>query len=228
MSRLHSEFAFYRLVSHFVKWTGKPIEDKVQSLIRRYYRIQNYLFVKRFSLDFDGYIPANNLKVDSDFSRANATAYQAYGTYYFKSLVRQAVSTNIQPEYFIDIGCGKGKQCFHARKYFNFEKIIGIDFSNELIDTAVRNLSNTKYSNIGFSVADAIDWHLPEKRCLIFLYNPFNEVILESFIVNNIANIEKYKSIICYANDVHRNILSNFGLEIIYRDADNNSIYTVK
>ena len=127
--------------------------------------------------------------------------------------------------HFIDIGCGKGKQCIYAKKYFNINSIVGIDFSKELIDIANQNLSNLNYKNINFFVADAIEWKLPDEYCIVFLYNPFNEVILEKFILNNFNHFKDHKSIVCYANDMHRKILTNFGFETTYRDHEHNSIY---
>lgn len=132
-----------------------------------------------------------------------------------------------KPRYFIDVGCGKGKQCIYAKKYFKFEKVIGIDFSNELIDIANRNLSNIKYKNVELFVADAVDWKLPNEYCFIFIYNPFNEVILNKFILNNIDNFKNNGSVVCYANDLYRKVFADFGFETIYRDHESNSIYKI-
>jgi SAM-dependent methyltransferase len=206
-------------------WLKKPIQQQVQSFSRRYYVIENFFFTKKYSLDFDGLIPCSQLIVESGFSQINGGAYLAYGSHYFKSLLRQAISMEKKPKYFIDVGCGKGKQCIYAKKYFNFYKTIGIDFSKELIDIAKKNLSNLNYKNIDFIVADAIEWKLPDEYCFVFLYNPFNEVILEKFILNNINHFKNHGTIICYANDLYRKILINSGFEIIYRDHDHNSIY---
>lgn len=98
-------------------------------------------------------------------------------------------------------------------------------FLKALIDIANQNLLNVKYTNIEFNVADAVNFKLPGEHCMVFLYNPFNEIILEKFIINNTNNFIKYGSLICYANDIHRKILTNFGFETIYRDHEHNSIY---
>ena len=208
-------------------WLKKPIQQQVQSLSRRYYVIENFLISRKYNLDFNGLIPCSELAVDSDFSKKNATAYQAYGNHYFKSLLRHAISMEKKPRYFIDVGCGKGKQCIYAKKYFKFEKVIGIDFSNELIDIANRNLSNIKYKNVELFVADAKDWKLPNEYCFIFIYNPFNEVILNKFILNNIDNFKNNGSVVCYANDLYRKVFADFGFETIYRDHESNSIYKI-
>lgn len=206
-------------------WLNNPIQLQIQSLSRRYYVIENFFFTKRYSLDFDGLIPCSELTIESDFSQKNATAYQAYGSHYFKSFLRHAISMEKKPKYFIDVGCGKGKQCIYAKKYFNFQTVIGIDFSKELIDIANKNLSKLEYKNIDLFVADAFEWKLPDAYCFVFLYNPFNEIILEKFISNNIDNFKNFGSIVCYANDVYKKPLRDYGFEILYRDHESNSIH---
>ena len=215
------------LYKKFKIWIKQPIQLQAQSLSRRYYVIENFFFKKKYSLDFDGLIPCSKLIIESDFSQKNATAYEAYGNHYFKSLLRHAMSIEKQPKYFIDVGCGKGKQCIYAKKYFNFEQVIGIDFSKELIEVANNNLSKLNYNNIDVFVADALEWKLPDEYCLIFLYNPFNEIILEKFISNNINNFKNFGSIVCYANDLYKKPLRDFGFEILYRDHDFNSIHKI-
>lgn len=219
MTRIHI------LYNKFKNWLKQPIQLQTQSLSRRYYVIENFFFKKRHSLDFDGLIPCTELIIESDFSKKNATAYEAYGNHYFKSLLRHAMSIEKQPKYFIDVGCGKGKQCIYAKKYFNFEQVIGIDFSKELIAVANKNLTKLNYRNIDLFVADALEWKLPNEYCLVFLYNPFNEIILEKFISNNIENFKNFGSIVCYANDLYKKPLRDFGFEILYRDHDSNSIH---
>ena len=206
-------------------WLKKPIQQQVQSFSRRYYVIEDLFFTRKYHLDFNGYIPCSELSVDSDFSKKNATAYQAYGSYYLKSLLRHAISMEKQPKYFIDVGCGKGKQCIYAIKYFNFETVIGIDFSRELIDIANQNVSNLNYENVELCVADAMEWKLPNEYCFIFFYNPFSEVILHNFILNNIDHFKNNGSVVCYAGDHYRKVLTDFGFDTIYRDHESNSIY---
>ena len=82
-----------------------------------------------------------------------------------------------------------------------------------------------KKQNIEFNFADAVHLKLPEDHCIVFLYNQFNEIILEKFILNNLNNFEKHGSILCYANDIHRKVLIKFGFETIYRDHEHNSIH---
>ena len=213
------------LTQKILRWLKSPIQLRVQSFARRYYELTNYFFTKKYSLDFNGYIPGADLIVDSKISQANATAYQAYGGYYFKSLIGFAISIDGKPGCFVDIGCGKEKQCIYAEKYFGFNRIIGIDFSKALIGIANQNLFNVKYFNIEFTVADAVNFKLPEEYCMVFLYNPFSEIILEKFILNNLNNFKKHGSTLCYANDIHRKVLIKFGFETIYRDHEHNSIH---
>lgn len=210
------------------QWLEKPTQQQIHSLLRRYYEVGNFLFTRKYKLEFDGIIPCSELFVESEYSKKNASAYQAYGSYYFKLLLNNAISLEKKPKYFIDVGCGKGKQCIYAHKYFKFESIIGIDFSKDLIDIANKNLSKLNYNTINFLVADALTWKLPNEYCFIFIYNPFNEVILNEFIKNNIDNFKNKGSVFCYANDLFRNVLIDNGFVVSYRDNQSNSIYKIK
>jgi len=118
---------------------------------------------------------------------------------------------------FIDIGCGKGKQCIYARKYYKFAKSYGIDFSSTLVEIANNNLTKVGYKNIEFICADAAEWKILDGDSVVFLFNPFNNVILEKFLLNNIDHFKSYNSVIAYANDIHIDLMQELGFEIIYR-----------
>ena len=202
----------------------RPLDQKYYFIMRHFYKFSGYLFDKRHNLDFSGFIPCNTMSIESSSSVIHATAYQAWGIYNFIILVRSALILRPIPKYFIDIGCGKGRQCIYARKIFNFKNIIGIDFSEDLIKVCKSNQKNCAYKDIDFELADASTWVLPNEYCIVFLYNPFDEIILNKFILANIGNFKEHGSIICYANDIHRDVLRYFGFEIIYRDTEHNSV----
>jgi SAM-dependent methyltransferase len=182
----------------------------------------------RHHLEFSGNIPNDQLKTEAEYSKLNAYAYEPYGNYLFYRLIKKVPNLSLDmPDYFIDIGCGKGKQCIYANKYFHFKKIIGIDFSPELIAIARKNSEKLGLNNFQFIHADASNWIIGNKKSIIFLYNPFNEIILEKFLKNNMTNFIRNKSYICYANDVHRSILLKLKFDLIYRD-NYSSIYQMQ
>lgn len=212
------------LLRKLVGYREEPFDRILLSLKYRYYWLENLIFERRHSFDFRGHTHRDDLDAESAFSLANATHYSACTTVDFKILMDEALSTGGAARNFIDIGCGKGKQCFYAAKYYTFEKITGIDFSNNLIEICNKNLHNINYKNINFFRADATEWKIPDGESVVFLFNPFNDVIMNRFISLNIDHFKKYNSIIVYANDIHRDVIQRFGFEIIYRSQRGNSL----
>lgn len=50
------------------------------------------------------------------------------------------------------------------------------------------------------------------------MFNPFDDVILDKFIENNLNHFKTHDSIIAYANDIHRKSLARYGFETIFRN----------
>jgi 2-polyprenyl-3-methyl-5-hydroxy-6-metoxy-1,4-benzoquinol methylase len=120
----------------------------------------------------------------------------------------------------IDVGCGTGISTIYFANKANFKSVIGFDYSKELINIAKKNqtiLSKTN-SNIEcqFFVADANTHTLNEEPSILFLFNPFGENTLRTFLNNNYNNIKG--SILLYANDLHINTLLEYG-ELLERHA---------
>jgi SAM-dependent methyltransferase len=188
----------------------------LETLSWYYHRAELFAFTRRHSLDFDGFIPRDQLVAESAESLANSNNYRAYSNFHLKLLLRQALSTGIRFENFVDVGCGKGQPCIFARKYFEFPHVYGVDFSAPLIDVAKRNAVNSPYENVHFLVADATSWKLPNGNSLVFLFNPFNEIILEKFLTLNLDHFARYRSLIAYGVDAHVSTMHQLGFETIF------------
>ena len=87
----------------------------------------------------------------------------------------------------LDVGCGKGRLLAMGAAY-GFSDIIGIDFSKKLCDAAANECRGikAKYSHISITIecADARHYSIPEKVGVIFLFNPFDAVVMDEFIKN--------------------------------------------
>jgi SAM-dependent methyltransferase len=195
---------------------SRSMSDHLETLSWYYHRAEHFAFTRRHSLDFDGFIPRDQLVADSAESLANSNNYRPYSNFHLKLLVRKALSTGIEFQNFVDVGCGKGQPCIFARKYFKFPNLYGIDFSAPLIDVAKRNAARTPYRNVHFLVADATSWRLPDGNTLVFLFNPFNEIILERFLTVNIDHFARYRSLIAYGVDAHVSTMHQLGFESIF------------
>lgn len=209
--------AMKRMLKKLKQLTGKPLDWKLELFQSKFYNLENKLFAYSHSLDFEGFIPRDELVAESAFSLANANNFNPYSKFLFKRLLHEAMSTGIEFENFVDVGCGKGQQCLYAAKYFKFKKVVGIDFSDPLIQAACHNLSKTQYTNIDFFTTDARCWKIPNGASIVFMFNPFNEVIFREFLLLNLKHFREYPSLIAYGFDSHRNVMQELGFEIVFR-----------
>jgi len=82
------------------------------------------------------------------------------------------------PEYsFIDIGCGKGRPLKIASE-FGFKKLIGVEYSASLAGSAVRTIKECGAQNAEIHIKDAADYKFPDGPLVLFMYNPFDQVVL--------------------------------------------------
>jgi SAM-dependent methyltransferase len=183
--------------------------------------VKSAVFDRKFQVETRKEIAHKDLYSGSDESEERATQYTPTPFKCIKVVVREC--QDFSPTAFVDIGCGKGRVCFYMARLKRYSKITGIDLSQRLIDDAKRNLasfsSHDKMDNIEFMVADAKRFALPDDPSLVFLFNPFDGVILGEFIQNNLDHFRRYKSRIAYVNDYHSNVLSSQGFKVLFRDA---------
>ena len=208
--------------------------SEIKKIIQNFKRIgnkfQDLFFEKYYSLDLGGVIKNQDLIELPQNSKNHATAYQAVWNSSIRELLLQAEKTMYKFENFIDIGSGKGKACFYVyiKKGHQFKNITGIEFSRSLIEIANLNNKKIKSKKIRFIEMDASNYIIPTENNLIFLFNPFDEIIFDLFIRNNLENFKNHNSIIAYANDVSSSLLIKYGFRIIYKNNKRNiSLYEI-
>jgi SAM-dependent methyltransferase len=204
------------LISKVRALLSRPMSENWETLSWYYHRAEHFAFTHRHSLDFEGFIPREKLVAASAESLANSNNYRPYSNFHLKLLLREALKAGIEFDNFVDVGCGKGQPCIFAKRYFDFSNIYGIDFSEPLIDIAKLNLAKTSYKDVTFLVADATSWKIPHGNSLVFLFNPFNEKIMEKFLTLNLDHFTRYQSLIAYGVDSHVSIMHQLGFESIF------------
>ncbi len=128
-------------------------------------------------------------------------------------------------KHFLDIGCGKGRALCVAAHY-GFIKLSGIDFSTPLANAAEKNLQLTKekipaityriYNN------DAFYFEIPGDVDCIFLFNPFDEVIMSGVVYNILESLKENPRTITviYVNALHKEAFTIAGFkEVHYKKA---------
>jgi SAM-dependent methyltransferase len=203
-------------LAEFVTFVSFPIMiDKLKSL---FFDLEDLIFEKLHGLQLGGVITHDQLVTDDKASLHHATAYHAVWCRNLRELLAEAKKTGITFRNFTDIGSGKGKACFYASRKMDFEQITGIEFSKPLVDIAEKNRERFKMRNISFIHGDASRFRLPDGATLVFMFNPFDSVVLERFIENNLDHFKKHKSVIAYANDKHQQSLTAHGLRAVFRN----------
>ncbi|MGN5479150.1 hypothetical protein ACTMU2_26115 [Cupriavidus basilensis] len=196
----------------------KPL---LEALTWKFFDFEDYLFEKRHGLDLGGIIAANELMSGDRHPVAHASAYHAVWCRNLRELFAEAERTGAAFDNFIDLGSGKGKACFYAHMRKPFSKIVGVELSEKLNVIANHNLAKFRSgsaSNIFFSSIDATEFELPETSNLIFMFNPFDDVILRKFVSRNLEHFRRGTSMIAYANDVHRATLDELGFSTVFRN----------
>ena len=170
-----------------------------------------------------------NTTAFSDLSRFKITGNQlAHATEYmpvnyftiehlFTHLPKQARQGSL-----LDIGCGKGRAMCVAASY-GFQKVIGIDFAKEMIDAAEKNLALTKriYPSLEYQLtwADISSLEIGKDVQTIFLFNPFDEILLKSVVqkIDASLKIHPRKLYVLYASPRHEDVFFAAGYDVLYR-----------
>jgi hypothetical protein len=92
---------------------------------------------------------------------------------------------------FVDVGSGKGRTLLIASEY-PFQKIIGVEFAEELHRSALKNVNNYRSRtqqcrNIECLLLDATGFIPPPVPTVFWMYNPFGPPVL----LHVLRNIEK-------------------------------------
>lgn len=86
----------------------------------------------------------------------------------------------------LDYGCGKGRVDFYFRKFQNCS-CIGVDYNEEMIQSALDNLKSSKLDRIDFICADATQYEIPSQVNCFYFFNPFSVQILQK-VLNRILD----------------------------------------
>jgi SAM-dependent methyltransferase len=118
--------------------------------------------------------------------------------------------------HFVDIGCGKGRALAVAAHY-GVRKLTGIELSKPFCRQTEEQLAKTaiKFPGLQYRVIhqDAFYAPIPDDADLIFLFNPFDEVIMSS-VANSIdrSRQEHPRDItLIYVNPIHRGYFKEKG-----------------
>lgn len=153
-------------------------------------KIGDIYFDIRWGTDTAGRQELVELEIDSG-NIARGVNYMPTHAGPFKRLIRELDLPRTGA--FVDFGSGMGKVLLLAA-HCGFRKVVGVEFSRELCEAARRNVANFETRaatrvNATIIEADVVDYKVGDDDMVFFLFNPFDEVVLERVLANIVASI---------------------------------------
>lgn len=180
---------------------------------RWWVRWKDRQFDARFGTDTADRVPLDKLGIADDRQRF-AVEYAPTSPVRF-CVKLSSLGIRFEDYVFVDLGSGKGRVLLLASE-FPFRRIVGVELSEALHQTAVRNIAayrrRTRQCRTVESIrADAASFPLPPEPLVLYLYNPFHEEILTALLANLRQSLQEHPRavVLVYSNPVHRQLLDN-------------------
>jgi SAM-dependent methyltransferase len=165
-------------------------------------------------------IGIDTLKGDvSKEDRKHASIYEPVnyytGTWLFDQLDSQDKQTTL-----LDAGCGKGRILTMGAAY-GFKHLIGIDISRKICNDASQICAGwqPQYPDVKVDITciDARFYDIPDTVGIIFLFNPFDDSIMEDFIQRVKESLQRKPRFVkvLYANPQFKEMWEQAGFEEI-------------
>jgi SAM-dependent methyltransferase len=158
------------------------------------YIASDLLFDMKYKIDTINTEQLENLEIDSQ-NKAVGNYYEGTNAHIFQKMISR-VDVDPSLSCFVDFGSGKGKAMFMAAER-GFRKVIGVEFSIELVEINRSNLEIFKEkskSKTEFEILhmDASEYEIPAEANLLFFSNPFNEALTAKVIDNILKSLEQF------------------------------------
>jgi len=169
---------------------------------------------KKYGISTSGYDELKHLQ-EKGIDISHSTIYMPVNYYMLEKMMTEMSKLPHQKN-FLDIGCGKGRAMVVAAHY-GFKKIAGIDISKEFVDETKRNLAVVQQkfpqASLDVMLQDAFYYHIPADISVIFIFNPFDEVIMSGVVENILISQEKNPRTIwvIYINPLYENLFLDRG-----------------
>lgn len=143
-------------------------------------------FDRTHNIETKGLIDLSVLSIDSE-NWMYGSRYQGVSPRLFQEMM-ECSCIRYQDFLFIDLGSGKGRALLLASE-FPFRRIVGVEFSPELVDVSRRNIQNYRSEtqrcrDISVICEDAATFRFPNEPIVLFLYNPFDQHVMGRVVEN--------------------------------------------
>jgi predicted RNA methylase len=155
---------------------------------KRQERLLDGEFDRAHGVDTAGVISLYSLNLPNQENLDHGLKYQGINPNIFRKMMGALPAIDFSKFVFIDYGSGKGRALLLAAEY-PFSRIIGVEFAPELHMIAKRNIQAYRNSRqvcraIQSICADATTYELPADPAVIYIYNPFDAVLMTRVLEN--------------------------------------------
>lgn len=171
----------------------------------------------------EGHVSHGQLRSNDQDAVERATEYRPTPLLYLKTAFGN-LPFAVEGMHFVDVGCGYGRACFYAISKFgkHLSRVTGIDFDPRLLEVAKSNAASFRGNEnltveLNFLAADARNFKIQPGPTCIFLFNPFDGIILSKFLEFNGDLLKRFPVMVIYINDYHRSVIEEFGFASTYR-----------
>lgn len=186
------------------------------SIIKLCVLIADHLFDMRYGIDTCTWQRPDELTIDSN-NKERGSAYQPSRVMPLRKLFN-IIEPAIPPHsVLVDFGCGKGRVLLVASR-FGYKEVRGVEFAHELCEIARRNSALHKaktrvVSGCQIIESDAANYAIKADENVFFMFNPFDETILDKVLCNIAASLLMYprKILIIYHNPKGAQIIEQRG-----------------
>ncbi|HIP02410.1 MAG TPA: hypothetical protein EYG75_02730 [Campylobacterales bacterium] len=137
----------------------------------------------------------HELTLTGDY-KDHGTALVSTSKDFFKKVfedLENIIEKKIEKNIFLDYGSGKGGAIIQARNS-GFNQSIGIEFAKELHDVAELNIKRLGLNHVDSFYQDATTYLPPLDISVIYLFNPFDAVVMEKVAQNIVSLKEDFKN----------------------------------
>ncbi len=161
------------MLEYVARRIHRPRDSRIRQLL-------DDRFDEEYAVETAGNISFSSLDAPPD-RVAHAAAYRPIYPAPFLDLIHQ-LPIDFEEWTFVDFGSGKGRAVLLASE-FPFRKVVGVEFSPSLHETAQRNLGTYRSAtqrcrNIELLCLDAAAYEIPRTPAVFHFYNPFGKQVM--------------------------------------------------
>ncbi len=183
----HQNSLSYKVGEFFDSLRENGVKSTIDKILQRiYYKIKGVDFSTE---------NLHDLTLTGDF-KDHGTALVSTSKDFFKKVfedLEKIIGKKIEKNIFLDYGSGKGGAIIQARNA-GFKQSIGIEFAKELHDVAEVNIKRLGLKNVDSFYQDATTYLPPLDISIIYLFNPFDAVVMEKVAQNIVSLKDNFKN----------------------------------